>query len=101
MATSIQAQILEKLDKQGEVIGQIQTQTALTNQTIGTMLPRLTRLHEVVIEGCPPNTKPLLQRMELVEGVITKKKENSDKTKWLIIGAVIVNTVGMVFAYFK
>jgi len=78
--------------------------------TVETIAPVVSDLQKIVIAG--NGTPPMKERMNIVEAYIDKCKseantvaiDKKDDSKWFkrsVIGVVIVQTIGIVFAFFK
>lgn len=72
MATSIQAQILEKLDEQGKDISEIKVQTALTGQSVTAMEPKLEKVHDIMFVS--NGKKALVIRIDELENYVSCQK---------------------------
>ncbi len=74
--------------------------------TVETFAPVVTELQKIVIAG--NGTPPMKERMNLIEHYITdckdKEKEKKDSKQWfnrLVIGAIVAQTAGLIFALVK
>lgn len=95
MAISIQAQILDHLIELKEDVAEIKA-----------IVPTVKELNQITRVG--NGTKPLTTRMRDVEDYIDcqkeekkEKKEKSSKFNWILVTALVGNTIGIIFALFK